>query len=190
MVNPSRRSVPLWDSELRSGGHYGCRSGPVAIAGISEVSMHRTNNLSRPIIESLYSESLLLADEVRSVFALGMGDSASDTNDMLRLALSSEGLKATTRMMHILAWLLNQRAYFSGELNEGQLRRHGRLPDDRPSRDDDLAMLEPATRALIQDTIHLHRRISRLDQAWGEHFDAQPVVHNMHERLGRALSQR
>ncbi|MGQ7830895.1 DUF1465 family protein [Altererythrobacter sp. Z27] len=152
--------------------------------------MVRTTSLSRPIIESLYSEALLLADEVRSVFALGMGEPAADTSDQLRLALSSEGLRATTRMMHILAWLLNQRAYFAGELNEAQLRRHGRLPEDRPSRAEDLDLLEHGTRDLIDDTIRLHRRIARLDQAWGERFDAQPMVHHMHERLGRALNQR
>lgn len=152
--------------------------------------MPRTSSLSRPIIESLYSEALLLADEVRSAFAMRMGDSADKTDDLLRLALSSEGLKATTRMMHVLAWLLNQRAYFTGELSETQLRHHGRLPEDRDSRPDDLALLEPATRALIEDTVRLHRRIARLDHAWGEHFDAQPTVHNMHERLGRALGSR
>jgi regulator of CtrA degradation len=152
--------------------------------------MVRTASLSRLIIESLYSEALLLADEVRSVFALGMGEPATDTSDQLRLALSSEGLRARTRVMHILAWLLNQRAFFAGELNEAQLRRHGRLPDDRPSRPEDLELLEHGTRDLIDDTIRLHRRIARLDQAWVERFDLQPVVHNMHERLGRALSQR
>ena len=152
--------------------------------------MQSNNSLSRPIIESLYSEALLLADEVRSAFALGMGETAPDTGDNIRLALSAEGLKATTRMMHILAWLLNQRAYFSGEMNESQLRRHGRLPDDRASREEDLELLEPATRALINDTISMHRRIARPDQAGGEHFNARPAVHNMHERLGRVLSQR
>lgn len=152
--------------------------------------MHRTTSLSRPIIESLYSEALLLADEVRAVFALGIGEQAAEASDQLRLALSSEGLKATTRMMHVLAWLLNQRAFFSGELNETQLRRHGRLPEDRDSRPEDLELLEPATCALIDETIQLHRRIARLDEAWGENFTARPVVHGMHERLGRALSQR
>lgn len=149
--------------------------------------MNTTPSLSRPIIESLYSEALLLADEVRSVFALGMGDAAVDADDRLRLALSSEGLKATTRMMHVLAWLLNQRAYFSGELNESQLRAHGRLPEDRPTNAEDIEMLEPATQALIDDTIKLHTRISRLDKAWGDHFEARPAVHSLRDRIGRAM---
>lgn len=150
--------------------------------------MQRPTSLSRPIIESLYSEALLLADEVRAVFALGMGEASEGADDRLRLALSSEGLKATTRIMHVLAWLLNQRAYFSGELNEVQLRAHGRLPEDRETREQDLALLEPATRALIEDTIKLHRRIARLDKAWNDNFETHPTVHSMRERLGRAMN--
>jgi regulator of CtrA degradation len=33
--------------------------------------MARTTNLSRPIIEALYTEALVLADEVRAVFTIG-----------------------------------------------------------------------------------------------------------------------
>lgn len=149
--------------------------------------MSRTKNLSRPIIESLYTEALVLADEVRAVFALAHDSSASVGNDRMRLALSAEGLKTTTRMMHVLAWLLNQRAHFSGQMTEENLRRHGRLPVDREPREEDLALLEPATRELIMDTVHLHRRIARLDHAWSEGFETRPDVHLMQEKLGRAI---
>lgn len=149
--------------------------------------MARPSSLSRPIIESLYSEALILADEVRAVFAVGMGDMTSGADDGLRLALSSEGLKATTRMMHVLAWLLNQRAYFAGEMSEGQLRKHSKLPHDRPSTSEDMALLEAPTCDLIEDTMRLHRRIARLDHAWREGFEAAPDVRQMHERIGQAL---
>ena len=150
--------------------------------------MTHPSDLSRPIIEALYTEALLLADEVRAAFALGIADSAAGTDDALRLALSSEGLKATTRMMHVLAWLLNQRAYFSGDLTDGQLRKHGRLAVDRPSGDENLSLLEPATRELIQDTIRLYTRIARLDEAWGDGFEMQPEVRRLHDRIGRAMN--
>ena len=151
--------------------------------------MSRTKNLSRPIIETLYTEALVLADDVRAAFAIGRNDNMGEINDDFRLALSSEGLKCTTRMMHVLAWLLNQRAYFSGDLDERQLRQHGRLPDDRPAQPDNMAMLEPATRELIEETMYLHRRIARLDQAWSDNFDTQPVVRSLHERINRELTQ-
>ena len=85
--------------------------------------MNRTTSLSKPIVESLYTEALVLADEVRAVFAQGLGEEHRAQDDLTKLTFSSEGLKATTRMMHILAWLLNQRAYFAGELNASQLRQ-------------------------------------------------------------------
>lgn len=152
--------------------------------------MPHSNDLSRPIIETLYSEALMLADEVRAVFALGMNEIDPEASDQLRLALSSEGLKATTRMMHVLAWLLNQRAYFSGELTELQLRKHSRLPEDRPSRVEDLALLEIPTRELIDDTVRLHSRIARLDKAWRDGFEVQPTVRKLHERIGREMMAR
>ena len=147
--------------------------------------MDRKNNLSQPIIEALYSEALVLADEVRAVFALGMKEPSSGELDKVRLAMSIEGLKTTTRMMHALAWLLNQRAFFSGELSESQVRRHGELPEDRPVDPEQVALLEPATRELIEETVTLHTRIARLDRAWRGEFEAESPVHSFHDRLGR-----
>lgn len=152
--------------------------------------MNAATNLSHPIIESLYGEALVLADEVRAGFASSIHEPARACDDKVRLALSSEGLKATTRMMHVLAWLLNQRAYFEGELTERQLREHGRLPEDRRSRAEDLALLEKPTVDLIEETIRLHRRIERLDKAWGDEFDARISVATLHDQLGRALARR
>ncbi|MEM9312851.1 MAG: DUF1465 family protein [Pseudomonadota bacterium] len=154
--------------------------------------MNRTTSLSQPIIEALYSEALVLADEVRAVFAQGTlePDASLTRHDdaMTRLALSTEGLKTTTRMMHILAWLLNQRAFFAGELSAKQVRLHGTLPADRPADMDQIARLEPETRELIAETERLHRRIARLDSAWRQNFDmgASPA-RAFQERIGREL---
>ena len=143
-------------------------------------------DINKPIIEALYCEALVLADEVRAAFDLAPSRCAEE--DMVRIALSCEGLRTTTRMMHVLAWLLNHRAYFAGELSEFQLRRHGVLPPDRPADPDQMAQLEPETRVLIGETEALHGRIARLDGAWREKFVVQPVtVHGLRERLGRAL---
>ena len=77
--------------------------------------MGTPSNINPRIIEGLYCEALVLSDEVRAVFTLsGRMDAAGDV-DTARIALSCEALRTTTRMMHALAWLLNHRAYFSGE---------------------------------------------------------------------------
>jgi len=153
----------------------------------------RTTSLSRPIIEALYTEALVLADDVRAVFAgsaeeraATVGEGPSRPQDaMARLALSTEGLKTTTRMMHVLAWLLNQRAYFSGELTEKQVRLHGALPEDRAADHDQLGLLEPDTRALIEETERLHMRIARLDTAWRQNFAMTSPARAFQDRIGR-----
>jgi len=151
--------------------------------------MSRTTDLSRPIIEALYTEALVLAEEVRAAFALGTREPGDPADTMARLALSTEGLKTTTRMMHVLAWLLNQRALFAGELNETQMRRHGALPPDRTADPAHLAMLDPETCALIAETEHLHRRIARLDEAWRQRFAMHSPARAFQERIGRELGR-
>lgn len=149
--------------------------------------MTRMTNLSRPIIEALYTEALVLADDVRAVFALGTREPEVGEESQVRIALSTEGLKTTTRMMHILAWLLNQRAFFSGELSERQVRQHGTLPPDRKADPAALALLEPETQELIDETEKLHQRIARLDEAWRSGFEMASPARAIHNRLERRL---
>lgn len=149
--------------------------------------MAAPTDISQPIIETLYCEALILADEVRAAFDLSPARTSRE--DLVRIALSVEGLRTTTRMMHVLAWLLNHRAYFAGELSEFQLRRHGVLPPDRAADPEQIVLLEPETRALIAETEALHGRIARLDKAWRERFAVEPaVVLRLRERLGREFS--
>lgn len=147
------------------------------------------SDLNEQIIETLYAEALLLADEARGVFDLrNLPEEGCD--DQLRIALSIEGLRTTTRVMHMLAWLLNQRAYFSGDMSESQLHNHGQLPDQRPSDTAQMALLEPETRALIRDTERLHARIERIDRDWraGLLADDTPVQ-AMQGRIAEAFAR-
>lgn len=152
--------------------------------------MRRTSDISEPIVEALYCEALVLADEVRANFDLTPVAGRPPENDAEKLALSVEGLRTTTRMMHILAWLLNQRAYFSGDLSERQLRHHGVLPDDRPADPEQVALLDPATQEIVAQTEQMHTRIARLDRAWRDGFEVHiPTVRQMRGRLEDALQQ-
>jgi regulator of CtrA degradation len=147
-------------------------------------------DLSPTIIESLYGEALLLADEARAAFDLsGQLDLAGVDEDLARVALSCEALRTTTRMMHAIAWLLNQRAYFAGEISEFQLRHHGRLPPAQPeSRPEQLEMLGPDTQELVRRTERFHARIARLDRAWRDHFAMTPsTIHRLRDRIGREM---
>ena len=152
-------------------------------------------DLSPMIVEALYCEALVLADEARAAFDLsgdlsGRLTTASPDEDLARIALSCEALRTTTRMMHAIAWLLNQRAYLAGELSEFQLRRHGGLPAPQPDGDPaQLLLLGPELHDLARRTRRFYARIERLDSAWRRHYAMQPAaIHRLRERLGRAVA--
>ena len=152
--------------------------------------MNKPTDINPHIIEGLYTEALLLADEVRATFDMsGRLDELAEDEDLSRIALSCEALRTTTRMMHAIAWLLNQKAYLNGELSDFQLRRSGRLP--RASSESDpqqLALVHPEIRALIENTERFYARISRLDAAWRENFTVMPgALQRLKDRLGVAV---
>lgn len=152
------------------------------------MDMDRT--IHEQVVEDLYAEALMLADDARAAFDLRDEASRGNSPDDVRIALSVEGLRTTTRVMHVLAWLLNQRAYQSGELSKTQLRRHGTLGDERPSDPANLELLEPATRMLIRETERLHARVARLDEEMrAQDENGSEAVSAMQDRIAQAFGR-
>lgn len=143
------------------------------------------------IVDTLYEDALILTEEARMVFEMAEASTPTDARQSAsRVALSCEALRTTTRMMHAMAWLLNHRAFFAGDLSEFQLRRHGRLPPAQPDGDaQQLALIDLYTRDVIDRTKAFYARIERLDRAWRDHYAMQPAaVHRLRDRLGKAYS--
>ena len=132
--------------------------------------MAETATINPRIVEGLYCEALVLADEVRHAFAVGTPANAplaAVSDDPAQAAISGEGLRTTTRMMHAIAWLLNHRAFFMGELSEFQLRRNGRLARELAHSDPaQIALLRPEIRELVRRTERFYARLGRLDRGW------------------------
>jgi regulator of CtrA degradation len=161
--------------------------------------MALTPNLNPRIIEALYAEALVLAEEVRGVFdklrkghdqRMLVGANDDPEADLLHLQLSCEALRTTTRIMHCLAWLLNHRAYFAGELSEIQLRRHGRLVANFPLSDalQVLALPSEAQRC-VHESERLYARIQRLEGAWrGNPHVAGSAIERLRQRLASAMA--
>lgn len=142
-------------------------------------------NINPRIVESLYTEALTLSDEVRAAFARGESFEGEDA-DLAKVALSCEALRTTTRMMHAIAWLLNHRAYFVGDLSEFQLRRYGKLVDFPEGDDGHMARLDPEMRELIHATELFHARLKRLDNGWRERAPGAPTaISRLRERLAQ-----
>ena len=141
-------------------------------------------DINSRIVDSLYCDTLVLADELRTRFG---GDFSIGEDCAARVALSCEGLRATTRTMHCLAWLLNHRAYFAGEISEFQLRRHGRLP--APSASGDLSMVPDDAARLVRMSERLFARIERLETAWRQRdseIEGPTAIERLRQRLAGA----
>jgi regulator of CtrA degradation len=140
--------------------------------------MPQTKSINPQIVDALYCDALLLSDEVRAAFKPSARlDGAGEQADLARIALSSEGLRTTTRMMQAIAWLLNLRAYFMGELSELQLRRYGRLSHDLLDSDSEqMEMLSPDMRELIAETQRFYERLMRLDRNWQQPDTGLPMA--------------
>ena len=149
--------------------------------------MSKPATINPRIVEGLYCEALVLSDEVRAAFDFSgrIDRTLVGDEDEARVALSCEALRTTTRMMHAVAWLLNHRAYFAGELSEFQLRRHGKLPDFPESDPARMALLELPIRELIGATERFHARLKRLDNGWRERENSSiGAVERLRDRLG------
>jgi len=164
------------------------------------VSMTTLPSISPRIVEALYIEALVLADAARSRFdelreCAGGGETVSDgamadagISDFYGIELTCEALRTTTRVMHCLAWLLNHRAWFAGQLNAGQLRRHGRLITHFPASDPAIVGRLPTDlAALVHESERLYARIQRLEQAWRSEIPPVPgAIERLRDRLAHA----
>lgn len=145
--------------------------------------------LNHKVVEALYSEALMLADEARDVFHGSNENNAIDLKSAADMALSVEALRTTTRIMHMLAWLLNQRAFFAGELSAKQLDAFGLLPSDRAPDPEQLALLNFPTRELISRSEQMHAQISRLEtnRLRGTAANDQGSIGDLHGKLAAAF---
>ena len=135
------------------------------------------------LIDSLYTEAMLLADEARAYFDETGRDERNTLEPFARVGFACESLKVTTRIMHIVAWLLTQRAVETGEIKAAD----GRRPERRlghASDSDPLVVdqLPPAARRLVTASTDLYSRVSRLDQ--GQLAD-EPVQSPARALMGR-----
>src|SRR5688572_33203069 len=117
------------------------------------------------LVDAFYTEAMLLADEARSYFDQAGREARSELEPFVRVGFACESLKVTTRIMHIVAWLLTQRAIESGELPGRDGRRPERRLGHAGESDAELvAKLPPAARRLIESSVELYARIKRIDE--------------------------
>ena len=159
------------------------------LIGMDESDLARPQvRITSRLIDSLYTEAMLLADEARSYFDDAGREERSTLEPFARVGFACESLKVTTRIMHIVAWLLTQRAIESGEIPN----REGRRPERRlgHAQESDravVATLPPSAQRLIGASADLYARVQRLDEGGLEAEAPQSPARALMGRLERGL---
>lgn len=140
------------------------------------------------LIDSLYTEAMVLADEARTYFDRSGREERMLLDPLVRVGFSCESLKVTTRLMHVIAWLLTQRAVSAGELTLAQANKPERQLGDAVESDEDVVrQLPESARNLIQSSRELYERVQRVSQGGASSEFAQSPARSLLNRLERSL---
>ncbi|MDX3900245.1 MAG: DUF1465 family protein [Sphingobium sp.] len=134
------------------------------------------SSLHHRLVDSLYVEAMVMADEARSYFDASAPVEQALADPLKRVAFTCESLKVTTRLMHVIAWLLTQRAWQRGEIGEGELAADKYALGPASASDPALVSGLPfAARALVEGSQELYERVARLQDRMLSATRARPV---------------
>lgn len=144
--------------------------------------------LTPRLVSALYIEAMLLADEVRTYFDETGREERDSLAPLQRVSFSCESLKVTTRLMHIIAWLLTWRAVEAGEITSHEAREPSRrLGQAAESDQASVAALPEKARALINTSRDLYQRVARLDAGLAPDMASISPARKLMDRLESAF---
>jgi regulator of CtrA degradation len=142
--------------------------------------------LTAKLIDALYTEAMVLADEARSYFDSERAREIAPAD--VAVAFSCESLKVTTRLMHVIAWLLNQKAIRAGEIHANDMMHELDELGYAPATDDWMvARMPEEARSLILASEDLYYRVQRIAAHMQAEADELPEPHRMIEQIRRAF---
>ena len=147
-------------------------------------------SVQRTQVENLYVEAMVLADEAHTAFAsardLGVVGEGGKRDSLLQIGLACESLKTTTRLMHIIAWLLHRRAMIAGDPGAGPNDSAARIGEPVVADWALCLQFESPVRRIIAASERLFERIAVLEAKW-EAPAVLPPVQAMLARLEARL---
>jgi regulator of CtrA degradation len=142
--------------------------------------------LTPKLIDALYTEAMVLADEARSYFDSERAREIAPAD--VAVAFSCESLKVTTRLMHVIAWLLNQKAIRAGEIHANDMMHELDELGYAPATDDWMvARMPEEARSLILASEDLYYRVQRIAAHMQTEAYELPEPHRMIEQIRRAF---
>ena len=122
--------------------------------------------IHRAQVENLYVEAMLLADEAHAAFAAERDLGAVRGDALLQVSLACESLKTTTRLMHIIAWLLHRRAMIAGDPGAGPNDSAARIGKPVAADWDICAGFDAPLRRIVAASERLFERIAAMEAGW------------------------
>jgi len=144
------------------------------------------SKVTAKVIDALYVEAMVLADDARAYFDTFSREDRDALGPVLRVAFSCESLKVTTRLMHIIAWLLGQRSLSSppSGINTTPPSTLGGPTET------DLALvagLPEGARTRIEASLDLYARVARLDAELGNEDQPESPARALIDQLSCAF---
>lgn len=130
----------------------------------------------RAQIENLYLDALVLADEAQQIFADSREAVVAAHDHELSVAAVTEAMMTATRLTHILAWLLHQRAVMAGEPGAYLDDVTMTLSDVAPADWSVCDQLDESIRRVTLASERLYQRIMLLDDLWSDPIMPSPVL--------------
>lgn len=142
--------------------------------------------LTSKLLDALYTEAMVLADEARSYF--DRDTMSGMVSPLISVSFSCESLKVTTRLMHSIAWLLNQKALRAGELSEYDASSNSRDLGYAPASDDVMALHFPEdAQNIIRASEDLYYRLERINNGIRRQNADIPMPHTLRDRILQAF---
>ena len=129
----------------------------------------------RAQVENLYVEAMVLADEAHAAFAAQRDLGSVRGDALLQVSLACESLKTTTRLMHIIAWLLHRRAMIAGDPFAGPNDSAARIGEPVAADWDVCARFEEPLRRIVKASERLFERIAKIEAGWEAPRAVMPV---------------
>ena len=136
--------------------------------------------VQRAQVENLYVEAMLLADEAHAAFAAQRDLGSVRGNAAAQIGLACESLKTTTRLMHVIAWLLHRRAMFAGDPGAGPNDSAARIGAPVAADWNVCEGFDASIRRIIAASERLFERVAVLEAGW-----AAPAVTPVQALLAR-----
>lgn len=129
----------------------------------------------RAQVENLYVDAMLLADEAHATFAAHRDLGSVRGDALLQINLACESLKTTTRLMHIIAWLLHRRAMLAGDSGAGPNDSAARIGEPVAADWTVCMRFDPPVRRIIGASERLFERIATIEAGWEAERAVTPV---------------